>query len=217
MAVLAATFTTAIVFFPVTFFTGVSKYIFTPLALGVVLSIFASYFFAMTVVPLFCAKFIRPQRRGATTTSECASVGFFARFDRASTKISRPCSTGTKRLAMRAMQRPGVHHRRHLAGMAVLLAVTLPFLGRAYFPRTDPGQFIINVRMPSGTRLEVSNEYIAKVEDSHSQRGQAERPGHDRLQHRRLSRSLRHLHHQRLDGYGLCADQPEGRPQHRQL
>src|SRR5450631_426806 len=33
------------------------------------------------------------------------------------------------------------------------------------FPRTDPGQFIINVRMPSGTRLEVSNDYIAKVED----------------------------------------------------
>src|ERR1035438_726999 len=59
MAVLAATFTTSIVFFPVTFFTGVSKYIFTPMALGVVLSIFASYFFAMTVVPLFCAKFIR--------------------------------------------------------------------------------------------------------------------------------------------------------------
>ena len=63
MAVLAATFTTSIVFFPVTFFTGVSKYIFTPLALGVVLSIFASYFFAMTVVPLFCAKFINRARR----------------------------------------------------------------------------------------------------------------------------------------------------------
>src|ERR1700758_1833521 len=45
MAVLAATFTTSIVFFPVTFFTGVSRYIFTPLAMGVVLSIFASYIF----------------------------------------------------------------------------------------------------------------------------------------------------------------------------
>ncbi len=44
MAVLAATFTTSIVFFPVTFFSGISKYIFTPLAMGVVLSIFASYF-----------------------------------------------------------------------------------------------------------------------------------------------------------------------------
>src|SRR6202522_2900338 len=59
LAVLAATSTTSIVFFPVTFLTGVSKYIFTPLALGVVLSIFASYVFAMTVVPLFCATFIR--------------------------------------------------------------------------------------------------------------------------------------------------------------
>ena len=49
--------------------------------------------------------------------------------------------------------------------MAVLLLVTYPFMGRAYFPRTDPGQFIINVRMPSGTRLEVSNDYIARVEN----------------------------------------------------
>src|SRR5246500_5692257 len=55
LAVLAATSTTSIVFFPVTFLSGVSKYIFTPLALGVVLSILASYLFAMTVVPLFCA------------------------------------------------------------------------------------------------------------------------------------------------------------------
>jgi len=47
----------------------------------------------------------------------------------------------------------------------LVLVVTYPFLGRAYFPRTDPGQFIINVRMPAGTRLEVSNDYIAKVED----------------------------------------------------
>ncbi len=38
-------------------------------------------------------------------------------------------------------------------------------LGRAYFPRTDPGQFIINVKMPSGTRIEVSDAYIARVED----------------------------------------------------
>src|SRR6201996_4840279 len=59
LAVLAATSTTSIVFFPVAFLSGISKYLFTPLALGVVLSIFASYFFAMTVVPLYCANFIR--------------------------------------------------------------------------------------------------------------------------------------------------------------
>ena len=64
LAVLAATSTTSIVFFPVTFFYGVSKYLFADLALGVVLSIFASYIFAMTVVPLYCARFIRLDAHG---------------------------------------------------------------------------------------------------------------------------------------------------------
>ena len=59
LAVLAATLTTAIVFFPVTFLAGVSKFLFSALALSVVLSLFASYFVAMSVVPLFCAKLIR--------------------------------------------------------------------------------------------------------------------------------------------------------------
>ena len=57
LAVLAATFTTAIVFFPVVFLTGVSKYLFTALALGVVLALAASYLVAMSVVPLFCSRF----------------------------------------------------------------------------------------------------------------------------------------------------------------
>ncbi|HET9331355.1 MAG TPA: efflux RND transporter permease subunit, partial [Steroidobacteraceae bacterium] len=59
LPVLAATLTTAIVFFPVIFLYGVSRFLFTALALAVVLSLFASYFVAMTVVPLFCAHLIR--------------------------------------------------------------------------------------------------------------------------------------------------------------
>ena len=49
--------------------------------------------------------------------------------------------------------------------MALLFLLLFPFLGRAYFPRTDPGQFVIDVRMPSGSRLEVSNDYVARVEN----------------------------------------------------
>src|SRR3954462_15903456 len=59
LPVLAATLTTAVVFFPVTFLYGVSRFLFSALALSVVLSLFASYFVAMSVVPLFCAKFIK--------------------------------------------------------------------------------------------------------------------------------------------------------------
>src|SRR5262249_46498681 len=51
LPVLAATLTTVVVFFPVTFLYGVSKYLFSALALAVALSLFASFAVAMTVVP----------------------------------------------------------------------------------------------------------------------------------------------------------------------
>ncbi len=162
LAVLAATSTTSIVFFPVSFLSGVSKYIFTPLALGVVLSIFASYFFAMTVVPLYCANFIRLRDE-----AEIADLkpSLFARFERKFNQKFQRMLAWYESLAMRAMQRPAFTAAAILCGVALTLLLFFPFLGRAYFPRTDPGQFVIDVRMPSGTRLEVSNDYIAKVED----------------------------------------------------
>jgi multidrug efflux pump subunit AcrB len=170
MAVLAATFTTAIVFFPVTGFNGVSKYIFTPLALGVVLSIFASYFFAMTVVPLFCAKFVRFDPQGMKHEGDIDAVAgkkpdvfkrFLIHFNRGFQRML----DRYEKLAYRMLRRPGVATATIFGGLAIVLICTFPFLGRAYFPRTDPGQFIIDVRMPSGTRLEVSDDYIAKVEN----------------------------------------------------
>ena len=170
MAVLAATFTTAIVFFPVTSFSGVSKYIFTPLALGVVFSIFASYFFAMTVVPLFCAKFIRQDPQGKEHEGDVDAVegtkpNFFRRFLIVFNRHFQNLLNSYERFAYKVLRRPGFATAVMLGGLALILAVCFPFLGRAYFPRTDPGQFIINVHMPSGTRLEVSNDYIAKVEN----------------------------------------------------
>jgi multidrug efflux pump subunit AcrB len=169
MAVLAATFTTAIVFFPVTSFSGVSKYIFTPLALGVVFSIFASYFFAMTVVPLFCAKFIRQdplglEHEGDIDACEGTKPNFFKRFLLVFNRYFQRLLSSYETFAYTVLRRPGLATAVMLGGLALILAACIPFLGRAYFPRTDPGQFIINVRMPSGTRLEASNEYIAKVE-----------------------------------------------------
>jgi multidrug efflux pump subunit AcrB len=163
MAVLAATFTTAIVFFPVTFFTGVSKYIFTPLALGVVLSIFASYFFAMTIVPLYCSKFIG-EHDVKEDEKEDGKQSRWARFNRAFNEKFQALLNWYEQLASRWLRRPGYTAAIILGGVVVLLLVMLPFLGRAYFPRTDPGQFVINLHMPAGSRLEVSNDYVARVE-----------------------------------------------------
>jgi multidrug efflux pump subunit AcrB len=163
LAVLAATSTTSIVFFPVMFLSGVSKYIFTPLALGVVLSIFASYIFAMTVVPLFCATFIRisHEEKGE---DEQRKVSFFARIVERFNQYFQKLLERYEALAKRLLVRPGFTAAVILGGVVLVIAVLFPFLGRAYFPRTDPGQFVIDVRMPSGSRLELSNQYIARVE-----------------------------------------------------
>ncbi|MFP5226824.1 MAG: efflux RND transporter permease subunit [Acidobacteriota bacterium] len=165
LAVLAATSTTSIVFFPVTFLSGISKYIFTPLALGVVISIFASYFFAMTVVPLFCSMFVRLHHpAGDDEHGDTGRPSWFQRLiDRFNFHFRRMLDS-YEALARRALVRPTFTAVVILGGVAVILVGLFPFLGRAYFPRTDPGQFVINVRMPSGTRLEVSNQYIARVE-----------------------------------------------------
>ena len=162
LAVLAATSTTSIVFFPVTFLSGVSKYIFTPLALGVVLSIFASYIFAMTVVPLFCATFVRVDHEEGSV-----HAGEISLFQRMAAQFNVHFQRMLERyegLAKRVLVRPGFTAAVILGGVALVILVLFPFLGRSYFPRTDPGQFVINVRMPSGTRLEDSNRYIARVE-----------------------------------------------------
>jgi multidrug efflux pump subunit AcrB len=160
LAVLAATVTTSIVFFPVTSLSGVSKYLFTPLALGVVLSIFASYAFAMTVIPLFCAKFISAHHESERETKH----SWFQRIVNQFNIQFQRMLDWYERIARRWMARPGFTAAVILLSVVVITGALFPFLGRAYFPRTDAGQFVIDVKMPSGSRIEVSNQYIAQAE-----------------------------------------------------
>jgi len=166
LAVLAATSTTSIVFFPVTFFYGVSKYLFTDLALGVVLSIFASYIFAMTVVPLYCAYFIRLDSHAAHGEQDAHEKpqGLLAKLVYAFNEKFHQLLSFYEKWVTRALVRPGRTALFILGGIVLLIAGVFPFVGRAYFPRTDPGQFVINLKMPAGTRLEISDKYVADVE-----------------------------------------------------
>jgi multidrug efflux pump subunit AcrB len=163
LAVLAATSTTSIVFFPVTFFYGVSRYLFIDLALGVVLSIFASYIFAMTVVPLYCAAFIRLDHNGHH--GETAKATFFTRFVQGFNARFTKLLLYYDKWVERALDRPKRTVAIILGGIVVVLAALFPFVGTSYFPRTDPGQFVIDVKAPTGTRLEITDTYIARVED----------------------------------------------------
>src|SRR6185437_16918818 len=61
------------------------------------------------------------------------------------------------------LKRPGLV----VGACSLIFVVSLaiyPLMGKAFFPRTDPGQFVINVKVPAGTRIELTNEYVAKME-----------------------------------------------------
>src|SRR3954454_5458999 len=171
LPVLSATLTTVVVFFPVTFLYGVSRYLFSALALTVALSLFASYAVAMTVVPLFCARFIKaPAHHGTPSDEQPVTVdhprsrrtlgdrfniwfnnrfeGFLKVYDRAVGLVLR---------------RPAI--TLSVFGAAFLACLSIfPRLGLSFFPRTDAGQFVVNLKAPTGTRIRVSEGEVMKVE-----------------------------------------------------
>ena len=67
-------------------------------------------------------------------------------------------------MGARALVRPGLTVAALSAVFLVSLAI-YPFLGVAFFPRTDAGQFTINMKVPTGTRIELTEQYVAKVEN----------------------------------------------------
>jgi multidrug efflux pump subunit AcrB len=163
LAVLAATFTTAIVFFPVALLYGVSKYLFTALALTVVLALFASYMVAMTVVPLYCAHFINASEVSHEHSADGQKGSIFKRIVHGFNYWFQRMLDKYVITVNRSILRP-LATTFYILGGVLLSFALFPFLGRAYFPRTDPGQFVINIKCPSGTRIELSDKYIARVE-----------------------------------------------------
>ena len=162
LAVLAATITTAIVFFPVVFLYGVSRFLFVALAMAVVLSLAASYIVAMTVVPLFCAKLIHKHE----ADEEVGEGAIGARFGVVAKKFNvyfEKMLAGYDRTLAKTLLRP-VAATLGLAGVSILCLTLYPLMGVAFFPRTDPGQFVVNIKAPSGTRVELSEQYIKQVE-----------------------------------------------------
>jgi len=163
LPVLAATLTTIVVFFPVTFLYGVSRFLFTALALSVVFSLLASYVVAMTVVPLFCAKLIKaPQAH--EELGDNAPQGRGQRFNAWFNRKFTGMLDGYERVLKVGLLRP-VALVLGISGVFILSLGLYPFIGQAYFPRTDPSQFVISVKAPSGTRLELTDQLIGQVED----------------------------------------------------
>lgn len=148
LPVLIATITFCVVFFPVMFLSGMASYLFTPVAVAVTFALIASYLLSITLVPAFCAKVLKPAARGSSGPGQDENFALGRYFKRLMPRILR----------LRWLV---------LGGAAILFAGSIPLLastGSELFPQVDAGQFQMGVRLPSGTRIEKTEETIAQIE-----------------------------------------------------
>ena len=152
LAVLAATLVGVVAFFPVTFLYRVSKFLFSALALSFCISLLISFVVAMTVIPLFCSRFLKTAPHASHGGDNAESVKKESLWDEFNTHFNRGF---TKLLdfyeawVRRALLRPGLTVIA-LSGVFVASLAIYPLLGLSFFPRTDAGQFTINMKAPTG-------------------------------------------------------------------
>jgi multidrug efflux pump subunit AcrB len=128
LPVLMATLTTVIVFFPITFMSGVGKHLFTPLAVSAGLAMAASYIVSRTVSPLCCARFLRRHGERERFPRSLLVVGLAGALGGAAVwalPLALPAARGapwlTRAAAVAAVAGAAV------VGLAVLLRLARPF------------------------------------------------------------------------------------------
>src|SRR5262245_583259 len=160
-----STLAICIVFVPVVLLTGPAKFLFTPMALAVVVAVLASYLLSRTIIPTL-VRYLLAHELAHHDTAEAqasASPHLFSRLYHAFTR-------GFERLRERysAALAWSLEHRLWVCvafgGVLASAAVLLPFVGRDFFPSVDAGQLRLHVSAPPGTRLEETEQVFGQVE-----------------------------------------------------
>src|SRR5207248_4762491 len=157
---LVSTLCICIVFLPMFFLSGVSRYLFVPLAEAVVFAMLASYVLSRTLVPTMAMYLLKRHDHNAIP-----SKNIFARFQRGFERRFEQVRNSYVGLLKRL-----VHARMRfvpaflLVGTCAFLLVR--FLGQNFFPSSDTGSFILHLRAKSGTRIEETARLCDLVEQN---------------------------------------------------
>lgn len=153
-----STLSTVIVFLPIVFVTGIAKLLFVPLAITITVALFGSFFISRTVTPLMCLNLLPPERE----------------FDRNSPRLVDRLQA-TARDWIEALDewyarrlRWGLHHRKliilGIVGTAVASLALVKFIGTEFFPDQDEGQFTVTIKLPVGTRIDLTDRFVGQAE-----------------------------------------------------
>jgi multidrug efflux pump subunit AcrB len=152
-----------IVFIPMFFLSGVSKYLFVPLAEAVIFAMLASYMWSRTIVPTMAKYLSSAKDEYDADLHQGEKIGFFRRYQQRFEHAFERLRNAYHGLLTALVHRRGFFVPAFLliCGAAFLL---VPWLGRDFFPDTDSGQFILHLRAKSGTRIEETAKLCDLVE-----------------------------------------------------
>ena len=180
---IVATLSICIVFFPVVLLAGPARFLFTSLALSVVLSMLASYLLSRTLVPALARLLMASEPHD--DPSESSTMGTLNGSPSLPHGLPPHASLWT-RLARRFNARRDAAFERFQNGYAALLATVLAHrrfavaiglgvslaslglvfvVGTDFFPSTDAGLMKLHFRAPPGTRIEKTEKIMGEVED----------------------------------------------------
>ena len=141
------------------FLTGVSRFLFVPMAEAVMFAMIWSFILSRTLVPTMAKYMLKPHVHGEAPRSRNPLVwfqrGFEARFE--------TIRGGYRDLLAVALARRPLF----VTGFLVLVATSfllVPFLGRNFFPSVDAGAILMHARTQVGTRVEESANQFADVQ-----------------------------------------------------
>jgi multidrug efflux pump subunit AcrB len=153
-----------IVFVPMFFLTGVSRFLFVPMAEAVIFAMIWSFILSRTLVPTMAKYMLHPHvhdehGNAAPPPSRNPLVRFQRGFE---TKFEgfRDGYHGVLALALN-------HRKIFVTGFLACVAASfllVPFLGRNFFPSVDTGQILMHVRTQVGTRVEETANQMADVQ-----------------------------------------------------
>ncbi len=151
LAVTASTLTIVAVFVPLVFITGLTGIMFKQLSVVISVTLLASLFTALSMVPMLSSKWVTPAHETAK-----------ARWQVGSEKGFEMVEGGYDRLLGWSLG-----HRKTVILLAVAVFASslslIPFLSTAFVPEPDSGDVDIKFRLQEGTRIEETNRTIERI------------------------------------------------------
>src|ERR1700752_4019919 len=149
-----------IVFVPMFFLQGVSRFLFVPMAIAVMSAMVCSFILSRTLVPTMANYLLRKHEHDPHNRPPSRNP--LIRFQRAFERRFERVRLRYREFLVMAM----THRVKFIAGFMLFVTASFaltPFLGRDFFPSVDSGQILMHARTRIGTRVEETANQFAEI------------------------------------------------------